>query len=310
MKDELNTHINEYRKHLNLLNTSDRTVKEYVRLLGKFVDFLNREGVDTIEGITVRRIMDFQRNLYYYKKANGDVLNPCTQNNYLKVIKSFCKYLHKEGYLLIDPAKEIAYAREPQQLPKDILTKSEIEQILTAVDIQTSLGYRDRTILEVFYSSGIRRMELINLQLGDVETREGYIRIVSGKGDNDRIVPLGRIACKYVENYIRWVRSEFVMNQNINNLFLSKRGNAMSENAVKGMVIKYAKLAKINKRVYPHLFRHTCATHLVQNQANIRSVQEILGHKSLETTQMYVRLTIRDLKDVHKRCHPRENSDI
>lgn len=172
------------------------------------------------------------------------------------------------------------------------------------------LGYRDRAILEVLYATGIRRQELMNLQPPDADCEKGFLRVNRGKGNKDRIVPLGKIACTYVENYIKLVRIDTARKRNSPYLFLSLMGNRLSRSALRDMIIRYAKKGKINKAVTPHVFRHTCATHLIRHKANIRCVQEILGHQSLDTTQKYTQITITDLKEAHQQCHPREKEEM
>ena len=170
----------------------------------------------------------------------------------------------------------------------------------------TLLGYRDRVIMEVFYSTGIRRKELINLKLSDVNYPQGYLRINQGKGNKDRVVPLGSIACKYLENYIKGVRPELCGHNHLEELFISRRHGPINPDSIGHLINKYRIKAGIKKRVGSHTFRHTVATHLVRNRANLRHVQEILGHKSLNTTQKYIQLTITDLKEAHRKYHPRE----
>jgi len=186
------------------------------------------------------------------------------------------------------------------------LSVSEARRIIHAPDTKTVIGYRDQAVLEVLYSSGIRKEELNNLTLEDVDCDDGFLRIIEGKGNKDRIVPIGRIACRYLENYIHSVRSELVTNPQNNYLFLTMRGKKFSKNVLWELVKKYARKAKLKKNVYPHTFRHSCATAMLKNKADIRTIQKLLGHASLDSTQVYTHLSITDLKDVHRRCHPRE----
>ena len=172
--------------------------------------------------------------------------------------------------------------------------------------MQSVLGYRDRTILEVLYSTGIRKLELMNLTLADAQLEEELLRINGGKGAKDRVVPLTRVACSFLESYINAIRPQLLGNKTSRRLFLSQRGRPIARNTLGGIVEKYARLAQIKKRVTCHLWRHSCATHLLQNKANLRHVQEILGHRSLATTERYLHLTITELKAAHVRCHPRE----
>ena len=158
----------------------------------------------------------------------------------------------------------------------------------------------------MLYSTGIRRQELLNLKLEDIDYEKGFLRVNRGKGDKDRVVPLGSITCKYLENYIKLVRIDLARIKGSEYLFLTLAGTSMEETSLRKRLHKYTKKAKINKTITPHVFRHTCATHLIQQKANIRCVQGILGHKSLDTTQKYTQITITDLKEAHQKCHPRE----
>jgi integrase/recombinase XerD len=155
----------------------------------------------------------------------------------------------------------------------------------------------------------VRRGELKNLLLQDVDYTDGLLRINSGKGNKDRVVPIGKIACRYLENYIKAVRPSFIRHPYNNHLFLSLRGNRFSHNALTDMVKSYARKAKIKKNISPHTFRHTCATLMLRNKANVRHIQELLGHASLDTTQVYTSVSIADLKEVHSKCHPREKDN-
>jgi len=158
----------------------------------------------------------------------------------------------------------------------------------------------------VFYSTGIRRNELINLRLPDIDYHGGFVRVNSGKGSKDRVVPIGKIACRYIENYVKGVRPMLVKDPTDNYLFLTVNGTRMSKNRVWELVKIYSKKTKIKKNITPHTFRHTCATLMLKNKANIRHIQELLGHASLDSTQVYTRVSIADLKEVHAKCHPRE----
>ena len=224
----------------------------------------------------------------------------------LSVVKQFTSFLKEHDYIICDPARDIRFAKTPKSLPRGVLSASEARRIIHKTDAKCVIGYRDRVILEVLYSTGIRKEELNNLTLSDVDYADGFLRITSGKGGRDRIVPLGRIACRYLENYIKSVRPELLRFPYETRLFLSSRGRPLSKNVAWELVKKYAKQAKIHKNVHPHTFRHTCATAMLRNKANIRAVQELLGHSSLNSTQVYTHLSITDLKEVHARCHPRE----
>jgi len=310
MTENLELFKQRYRQYMQVLNRSGVTIYRYLRFLDHFAQFLNEMGIISIQDITKDHIANYQKEVFYQLNRKGQQNLPQTQNNYLKTVKSFTAFLKKEGYIQRDPAKEIAYAKTPQMLPRTILTQNEVKKLLKQPDTHAPLGYRDKTILELLYSTGIRRNELLNLKPQDIDYERGFLRINRGKGNKDRIVPLGRIASKYLENYIKLVRIDLRRKKDSEFLFLSLRGRRLSEPTLKAMINKYTKKARINKHVSPHVFRHTCATHLIQQKANIRCVQEILGHKSLDTTQKYTQITITDLKEAHQMCHPREREKI
>jgi integrase/recombinase XerD len=212
----------------------------------------------------------------------------------------------EEGYLTRDPSAGLHYPRLPKTLPRNILTPQEARRIIEKPDTQTVLGYRDRTILEVVYATGLRKSELMNLVVGDVNLEEELLRINRGKGDKDRVVPLSHISCQYLETYLKAIRPQLLGDGQTDKLFLSQQGRGMGKNTISYLVEKYARLAKIKKHVTCHVWRHSCATHLLKNQANLRHVQAILGHRSLSTTERYLHLTITDLKEAHRKFHPRE----
>jgi integrase/recombinase XerD len=174
------------------------------------------------------------------------------------------------------------------------------------VDPATPLGNRDRAILEVFYATGIRKEELRNLALGDLNLAEGLLRITLGKGARDRVVPLGTLAVAALDSYLQVARPKLLGTSPNDRLFISYRGNPLDPHTLGTPVKKHAQLAQVKKVVTPHVWRHTCATHLVQNRASLRHVQDLLGHRSLATTERYLRLTITDLKEAHAKFHARE----
>jgi integrase/recombinase XerD len=182
----------------------------------------------------------------------------------------------------------------------------DVEQILELPDVKSLRGYRDRTILEVLYSTALRREEIANLELNDIDTDGGYVYVREGKGNKDRVVPLGRSACDTVKSYLLGVRPHWPNAQKTKYLFLNRWGRGMSPNAVWAVVRKYARAADLDKPVATHSFRTACATHMLRNGAPIRQLQEMLGHASLESTQIYTLVTINDLRAMHRKFHPRE----
>ncbi len=296
----------KYCQHLTVIRYAPGTIKRHGYFLKRFLAYLEEQGVHEIAQITKDTIQDYQECIYETVNSRGEPNSVFHQNNNLKAIKGFFRFLVEHNYLVSDPARDISYARTPRRLPRSILTGPEAKKVIHAPNTKTATGYRDRAIMEVFYSTGIRRNELINLQLVDVDYHEGFVRVNSGKGLKDRVVPIGKIACRYLENYVKVVRPMLVIDPTDNHLFLSMNGTKISENRVWQLIKIYGNKTKIKKNITTHTFRHTCATLMLRNKANIRHIQELLGHSSLESTQVYTRVSITDLKEVHSKCHPRE----
>ena len=304
-QNNLTSLAKEFERSLKILNRSKRTVREVIRKLNKFFEYLHCLEIAHVDGITRAVVRDYQIEVYQTVNAKGYPNSVAYQNSQLSAVKQFLQFLVDAGYIVSNPARDIQYAKQPQRLPRGILSASEARKIMQAPDTKSAIGYRDRTILEVLYSSGIRKTELRDLTLNDVDYHDGFLRI-QGKGNKERVVPIGRIACRYLENYIKSVRPELIKDPYNNHLFLSSRGNRFNHNAVWVLVKKYAKKAKVKKNIHCHTFRHTCATAMLRNKADVRIIQKLLGHSSLDSTQVYTRVSITDLKEVHQRCHPRE----
>lgn len=296
----------KHQQHLAVIRYAPETIKRYAYFLNRFFKYLEEMNVFEIAAVTKDIVSDYQTHIYEAVNSRGEPNSVFHQNNTLKAIKGFFRFLAEQNYLVSDPSRDVSYARTPKRLPRSILTGPEAKKVIHAPNTKTATGYRDRAIIEVFYSTGIRRNELINLELSDVDYHEGFVRINSGKGNKDRVVPIGKIACRYIENYVKAVRPMLVKNPTDNHLFLTINGTKISENRVWQLIKTYSKKTKIKKNITTHTFRHTCATLMLKNKANIRHIQELLGHSSLEATQIYTRVSITDLKEVHSKCHPRE----
>jgi integrase/recombinase XerD len=199
--------------------------------------------------------------------------------------------------------------RRPDSIPRNILNKKEISTLLSAPNLETPLGIRDRAIFELLYSSGIRAGELRNLTLDDLDINHGELRINRGKGAKDRIVPLGEVASDYLEFYLKEARPKLAPSAQTA-LFVTKSGRKLGKTDLSDLTERYRARAGMKKYFTPHSLRHTCATHLLKGKADIRQIQEILGHASIANTQIYTRVEVTDLKKVLKNCHPRERREI
>jgi integrase/recombinase XerD len=298
--------IRRFLEELQIRNYSARTIGDYGYHLELWCRFLELKGVTELARITDSTLAQFQRWLFYQPTRRGTVRGVLNQNTVLAAIKSFFRFLRSEGLMTHDPAAGLEYARQPRCLPRNVLTPQEAKMILERVDTSTPLGKRDRAILEVFYATGIRKDELRNLTLGDLNLGEGLLRITQGKGAQDRVVPMGSMAVSTLESYLSQARPKLLGESQTDRVFISYRGHSLDPHALGSLVKRHAELAQIKKIVTPHVWRHSCATHLVQNHASLRHVQDLLGHRSLATTERYLRLTITDLKEAHAKFHPRE----
>ncbi len=309
---ELPELIDSFAKHLAALNRAPKTIRQYVQWVQRFFDFAGTIGIKTPAEITSAHLLAYQKHLADLVNKKGRISSIKVQNHHLIGIVMFLRYLCVEGILAHNPAQHVQYAKTPERLPRDILSIAEVRKMLRAPDVRTVMGYRDRVIMEVLYSTGIRKQELLNLTVDDVNLESGILTIRQGKGGKDRVVPLGRIAAKCLETYVNGIRPTLLQIATLDRqpgqktIFLSLRGGPLSKNALAERIERYRRLAGIAHPVTPHTFRHSCATHMIRNRANIRHVQELLGHVNLNTTQQYLHLTITDLKEAHHRFHPRE----
>jgi integrase/recombinase XerD len=247
----------------------------------------------------------FQSELVALRMKDGKPYSVGFQSRRLCAIKNFFRFLYRRGYLLQDPAAPLPLPRVEKRLPRTILTPAEARRILETVRRMTPVALRDRAILETLYATGIRAGELASLTPYDVDTEEGVLRVVLGKGRKDRNVPLTRAAAAAIESYLVRGRPRLAGARKAPYLFLQARGGKLQRATLARMVRERATAAGVKKRVTCHTFRHSVATHLLKGRADIRHIQALLGHASLGTTERYTRVEISDLKEVVRRAHPR-----
>ena len=220
-------------------------------------------------------------------------------------MRSWFKWLSRNNHVLYNPASDLDMPRLGRRLPKHVLTVNEAEQIIAIPDVNTNLGLRDRAILETLYSTGIRRMEIINLSLYDVDYDRGTIMVREGKGQKDRMVPIGERALAWIGRYVHEVRPLLESGDSEGHtLFLTDRGKPFRDDEMTAQVRQYVDAADLGKRGACHLWRHTAATVLHDAGADIRFIQAFLGHARLQTTEIYTQVSIRQLKAIHSACHP------
>jgi tyrosine recombinase XerC len=309
--------IDGFALHLaDVRDASAHTVKSYVHDLAQFSDWLSSESVDSDElrweQVTYPQIRSYLGHL----AQNGYNRRSVTRK--LSSLKAFYKWLEREVGITDNPAAKVLSPKASRPLP-DVLDVSEIERMLEQTAKITSFSIRDRALIEVLYATGMRVAEACALKLGDVDWRAGEIRVIGGKGNKDRVVLMGRFAKQALEKYVHESRPSLLARRRnklelaCENVWINARGTALSSHAVYVLVQEYAARAGITKKVTPHTMRHSFATHLLQHGADLRVVQELLGHRSLSSTQVYTRVSAAHLKGEYDKAHPRaklEEADL
>lgn len=269
---------------------SPNTLQAYRRDLCQFRDWLKKEFLQVDSALIGNYLATLR------KKGNKSR----TLNRKLSVMRMFYKFLYTEGKTDHNPVEGVSSPRLGRKIPS-FLSEKEVEALLEAPPIDEQYGSRDRAILEVVYGAGLRISELINLNLTDLNLKGGWVKVL-GKGSKERIVPLGREACRWVRIYLRKRRTETTDKLS---LFCNRYGKRLSRQACWKIIKKYSQKAGITKKISPHTLRHSFATHLLSRDADLRFVQELLGHTNISTTQIYTHITQERLKKVYKKYHPR-----
>jgi len=297
-------YLNRFLEWSAVKGYSQRTTDTRKNHLTSFIRWCDDRSLNTPQEVT-RSILDrYQRHLYYYRKKDGNPLSLATQAQRLEPLKAFFKWLTKENHILYNPASEMEMPRQHRRLPQHILTPDEIDSILNQTLLHGDVGIRDRAIIETLYSTGIRRSEAVNLKLYDIDLANGSLMVREGKGRKDRMVPLGQRACAWLQKYIEEIRPSLALSPDEGILFLTEEGQAMIKNRLSDSVKRHISAAGIDKPGACHIFRHSMATHMLENGADIRHIQLILGHSVLTTTEIYTQVSIRKLKEVHALTHP------
>lgn len=271
--------------------------------LGHFNAWCVEHGIATPAAVTHAQMEAFQRYLYRYRRADGQPLSASGQVRVLASVAGFFRWLVRHRYLAANPAADVELPRVPKGL-RDPLTAAEVEAVLALPDLDTAPGLRDRALLELFYATGLRRSELAALSLGDIEGGRGTLHVRRGKGGKGRFVPVGERALAWLAKYQAEARPTLQSDPHEAALFLNSDGGRLSANALSWRVRSYFDRAGIRKAGACHLFRHTMATAMLDNGADVRHVQEMLGHSDIGTTQRYTHVSIARLQAVHAATHP------
>ena len=290
--------IKEFKYYLKVERSlADNSVNAYIRDIRKLADFCSKIKVDELN-ISVNEIREFIADL------NSKNISARSQARIISGIKAFFKYLIIEDYLTNDPTMLIENPKIGLKLP-EVLSVDEIELIISSIDLSNKQGERNRAILETLYSCGLRVTELINLKISNINFKEGYIKVI-GKGDKERLTPIGSNALKYISIYVNEVRIHQKISKNHEDfVFLNNRGSKLSRVMIFTLIKRIVDKVGIKKKVSPHTFRHSFATHLIEGGADLRAVQEMLGHESITTTEIYTHLDRDYLRSNIMQFHPR-----
>jgi integrase/recombinase XerD len=298
-----------YLKRLEATGHAARTVQARRDMARLFIVYTKQAGIRGPERITQSLLSSYLVHRRETANSRRRKDRPRTINSHLLVVRRFLDFLAKEGVVSPSLQAGVEYVKEPETLPRDIPTDSEVRKILAACDTLRSTGYRDRAIIELLYATGIRRQELADLKVADVDLAQGYLRVELGKGGKGRIVPLGRMASDWIRKYLLAIRPELVRGKpDPGWLFVSKSGRKMDGSSILETVRKAATLAGLEKKVTPHALRRACATEMIRRNANPWHVKELLGHEDFRSLDVYAKLTILDLKAAHRKFHPREQA--
>lgn len=284
---------------------SRHTITARESSLKGFIGWCGERSITEPQEISRALLERYRRHLYYTRGRGGRPLSLSTQHNRLSCLKLFCRYLIREGVIGLNPAAEFELPRVHRRLPRAILTVAEVEAVCRQCMLHGERGIRDRAIIEALYATGIRRAEVAHLDLYDVDREQGTLMVREGKGRKDRLLPIGERALAWLDRYLTDVRPALIVgNLDDRALFLNDRGERYSVHQLSDKVRAYLTAAGIEKPGACHLFRHTMATLMLENGADIRFIQAMLGHASLETTTIYTHVSIRALKEVYARTHP------
>ncbi|MEJ6348380.1 site-specific tyrosine recombinase XerD [Holzapfeliella sp. He02] len=277
---------------------SFNTVQAYRRDIKTFIDYLSKQKISDFN-IDTFQIDDFLSEQHHQKKSST------TMMRYISALRKFYQWLFKHRYVQTDPMQNVASPKKQQHLPVSLSVK-EVDALLASPDTKQILGLRDRTIFEVMYATGLRVSEIVNLSMNDLHLELKLIRIV-GKGNKERLVPISDVAISWIKDYINHARQFLLAKASVKTraLFLNHRGTKISRQTVWKMIKKYVAMVGIDKDVTPHTLRHSFATHLLENGADLRIVQELLGHSDISTTQIYTHISKARIAKIYQKSFPR-----
>ncbi|KWN16831.1 site-specific tyrosine recombinase XerC [Burkholderia ubonensis] len=302
-------YVEQYLQWRRMTGASERSVQAHDDALVAFVDWCEVRGVREPRELTRAVLETYQRTLFLMRKADGEPLSIRTQLLRLMGVRGWCAWLSRERVIEHNAAADLVLPSAPKSLPKSVPSVRQIARLMAQPDLSEVTGVRDRAMLEVLYSTGMRRMELCNLGLADVDLEQGTVWIRRGKGKRDRFIPLGARAGEWVGRYLEEVRPRLMVHADDWSLFLTDYGEAYQPSRLATLVRRYMRLAGLMQGAC-HALRHACATHMLENGADIRFIQALLGHAELSTTQIYTHVAIGKLKAIHATTHPTRRGPV
>jgi integrase/recombinase XerD len=296
--------LKEHLEWLLVKNYSEDTAEHARWSIGDFVRWAEQRGIEHPMEVTRPILESYQRYLYYYRQKNGQPLTFRTQHSRLTPVCRWFRWLVRNNHILYNPASDLDLPRMEKRIPRTIFSVEETERIMLVPDIRTPVGLRDRAMLETFYSTGIRRKELMHLKLYDVDRERATLTIRQGKGKKDRMIPIGERALAWVGKYLREARPQLAIEPDDATLFLTQYGEPFHPDALSNLARDLIAQANLGKSGSCHTFRHTMATLMLEGGADLRYIQQMLGHTDLSSTEIYTHVAIRKLQQIHAATHP------
>lgn len=302
-------HLAAYKKHLEARHLAATTIGQKIKMLERFYEWL---GARDLRDLDLTDILAYRKHLAKPHKTTGKPNSTGYQNTQLRNVKSHTAFLKEREALLIDPCENLPVLHSPKSLPKGVLSNAQVMKLLRICDVSDPFGFRDRAIMELLFSCGLRGRELCRLTIYDADFDKRTLRVLQAKGRKDRVVPIGKAALEYLREYIAKVRP-IILQKNQGNrangaavLFLSRVGTPLRTDTLWKIIRSYRKTANLPQAVTTHSFRHACATEMLKGGASTRHVQEMLGHADITTTQIYTHLAKADLQKIHQKTAPSE----
>jgi integrase/recombinase XerD len=296
--------LGEHLEWLLVKNYSEDTADHARYSIGDFVRWAEQRAIEHPMEVTRPILESYQRYLYYYRQKNGQPLTFRTQHSRLTPVCRWFRWLVRNNHILYNPASDLDLPRMEKRIPRTIFSVEETERIMLVPELHTPVGLRDRALLETFYSTGIRRKELMRLKLYDLDRERATLMIRQGKGKKDRMIPIGERALAWLEKYLREARPQLAIEPDDATLFLTQYGEPFHPDALSNLARNLIAQANLGKSGSCHTFRHTMATLMLEGGANLRYIQQMLGHTDLSSTEIYTHVAIRKLQQIHAATHP------